>query len=128
MASEIYKQWRTAEINPYEIAEVLHGNLVDSNDSDSLWDIELFYRRKLLPEMVVKCHPPRRNIFLAINGFRSREYLATIKLTDIEDILFVQYQEDERIEADMVVNVRDNGSGLIRAGMIISSKSHITFM
>ena len=125
---EIIGEWSPKEINPQEIADALGGVLKKTTDKDSRWEINLNYG-ELKPLFTLTVDPDNRTMFFHGNApseGRDKAYRFGVNLSNIEDLHFVKYSSRVTgiVQTDMVVNVRDSGSGLNRAGIIVSSHAH----
>jgi|Deesub1362B_J571_1020462.scaffolds.fasta_scaffold25310_2 hypothetical protein len=130
----IIRMWETTEINPEEIAKYLQGELEESDDADSQWNIHLYYGKKS-PLLTLKLHPEKRNVFLAVNKKRPKEKYccySSLGLMNVERVRFTLSQDrrTKKLYADVDFLVRNkvgDKSGLVAGDLIISSESHYTF-
>lgn len=114
---KIIREWETTEINPEEIARHLHGQLEESDDSESDWNIHLHYGRKN-PVITIKLDLEFRAMHLLIHRPRRGQHLTT--LTDIEKLEFHLYILRGKEHCELWIE----GSG---SNVNISSYGHINF-
>ena len=125
----IEREWRTKDLIPGEIAEALGGVLEESNDSDSKWNIHLYYGRRT-PFLTLKLDPEKRKLHVAIYGPKRKGFF-TYRYTDcfynVEDLWFIQGCEPKTGEAFTDIHIRVRNSGRMDAAGIISNKWHRSF-
>ena len=124
----IINEWQTKEINPQEIAEALSGELEPSADPESTHNVLLRYGEEK-PQLILKLNPDKRSIMVlqpAQKDEDGQRYRHTLKFYKVDDLQFVKYKNNpgREVVTSISINVRDSGTGLIAANIIISSKSH----
>jgi len=124
----IIRQWETTEIDPEEIAKYLHGELEESDDSDSKWNVHLYYRQRTTPTITLKLDPEARKMYIAVHGSRNSYYVSS-GLFNIETLLFVHWEDPynkNKHHTDIRVLARNDG--FVAWDTLLSSKGHRAFL